>query len=308
MEVSSESYLTKRIPTLEFDIGLFLNISIEHLDKHKDFNDYLRCKKELLLHSKKKIINMDIPSFSEIIKDLDNYFTFGYQKGDLQIIKYYLYYDKTVIKYKYQNKKYKVISPLLGKYNVYNLTASIACMINLNYPMEEIIKRVSLIESIKGRMEKINIYNKHLLIDYAHTLNGTYEVIKFLHKYSHKHLIVVIGCAGGRYKEKRPLIGKIVLKYAKLVIFTTDDPRWENPKIIIEEMISKTKKKNYYVILSRSDAINTALDMAKGNDLVVILGKGRDKYMAIENELIPYSDMEVIKKYFNNMLSKDIDF
>lgn len=298
MEVSSESYLTKRIPTLKFDVGVFLNISEEHLDKHKDFDNYLLCKKELLQNSKIKIINKDSPYFNKIVSGLENYLTYGHAKSDLEILKYKLSFDKTIIKFKYLGKIYHITSPYLGKYNVDNLMASILVLLSLNYDINNIIGRINNLQTIKGRMEKITRNGKNIFIDYAHTLNATNEILKFLHKYSHKNLITVIGCAGDRYKEKRPLIGKIALKYSKIVIFTKDDPRGEDVNEIINEMLSKTKKKNYFSVISRKNAIFMAINMAKENDLVVILGKGRDNYMAIGDKHILYSDIYTINEYF----------
>lgn len=296
MEVSSESYLTERIPGLFFDVGIFLNISCEHLDKHKSFQNYLACKKKLLLNSKIKIINHDTPYFKEITDGLEEYLTFGYRKSDLQVLKYQLFFNKTIIWFKYQNEKYKVISPLKGKYNIDNLMAAILCLLSIGYKINDILDRVNNIHQIPGRMEYLNFDKKQILIDYAHTENATKEILKFVKKFK-KKIITVVGCAGGRFKEKRSLIGKYTLKYSKLVIFTTDDPRDEDPLNIILEMISKTKKKNYYITPNREDAIKVGLRILKDDELLLILGKGRDNYMAVGKEKIPYSDIETINKY-----------
>lgn len=295
MEVSSESYLTKRIPTLKFNVGIFLNISYEHLDKHHTFENYLSCKKELLKNSDIKIINRDDKYFKEIIKDIDYYLTFGKKKSDLRIKDYQLLEDKTIITFIYQKKEYKVVSPLIGEYNVYNLASSILTLLALNYSMNDIIKRIKNIKVIPGRMEHFYIKNKHVVIDYAHTIKATNEVLKFMDLFHHKKIITVLGCAGGRYIEKRPLIGKIVLKYSKKAFFTMDDPRWEDPHDIIHDMLSMTKKKNYEIIINREEAIKKAINEAMRDDLVLILGKGRDNYMIINDEKIPYNDIDVLE-------------
>ena len=300
MEVSSESYLTKRIPTLNFNIGLFLNISYEHLDKHQTFENYLNCKKQLLKNSKIKIINRDSPYFKEIVKDIDNYLTFGKKKSTLRIKKYQLFEDHTEIIFIYKKKKYKINSPLQGEYNVYNIAASIITLLALNYEMDDIIKRISYIKTIPGRMEKMKINNKNIIIDYAHTIKATYEIMKFMDKFYHKKIITVVGCAGGRYKDKRPLVGKITLKYSKKVYFTMDDPRDEDILKIIKEMISNTKKKNYEIEINRETAIIKAFKETKNDELLLILGKGRDNYMIIGNNKIPYSDIEVLNKIEKN--------
>lgn len=301
MEVSSESFLTKRIPYLNFDVGIFLNISKEHLDKHKTFDNYLECKKKLLINSNIRIINRDTQHFKEIVKDLDNYLTFGKnKKSTLRIIKYQLNYDKTIIWIKYKNKKYKINSPLLGEYNVYNLCAALLCLLALNYKINNILERVTLIKDIPGRMEKLKIGNKNVLIDYAHTENATINIFRFLNKYYKNKIITVVGCAGERYKEKRKVIGRVSLKYSKRVIFTSDDYRMEKPLDIIKDMIDSSKKKNYDIIINREDAINKALYMACKDNLILILGKGRDNYIAIGNKKIPYSDIDVLNKYDKN--------
>ena len=295
MEVSSESYLTKRIPTIKFTVGIFLNISYEHLDKHHTFKNYLSCKKELLKNSKIKIVNRDNEYFMDIVKDIDDYLTFGKKKSDLQIKKYSLLEDKTIITFRYQKKEYEVVSPLIGEYNVYNLAAGILTMLALNYSMNDIINRINNIKVIPGRMEHFYINNKHIVIDYAHTIKATKEVLKFMDLFHHQKIITVLGCAGGRYKEKRPLIGKIVLKYSKKAYFTMDDPRYEDPLDIINDMLLYTKKKNYEIIVNREEAIKKAVSEANKEDLILILGKGRDNYMIIGDDKIPYSDIDVLE-------------
>ena len=295
MEVSSESYLTKRIPTLKFNIGVFLNISYEHIDKHKTFANYLECKKELLRNSDIKIVNRDSKYFRKITKGINNYLTFGKKKSDLRIKKYQLMQDKTKITFVYKKNKYDVISPLKGEYNVYNLAAAILIMLSLNIEMEDIIKRINKISVIPGRMELFKINNKNILIDYAHTTKATKEILKFMNKFYHHKIITILGCAGGRYQDKRPLIGKIVLKYSKKAFFTMDDPRYEDVLDIINQMISKSKKKNYEIITDRKAAIIKAINSSKEDELVLILGKGRDNYMIINDKKIPYSDIEVLE-------------
>lgn len=301
MEVSSESYLTKRIPGLMFDVGVFTNITSEHLDKHSNFENYFDCKMQLIKNSKIAIINHDSKYFKKIIKYNDNYLTYGHKKSTLTIKKYQLFFDKTIIWFSYQNKIYKVESPLVGKFNVSNLMASILCLLVLKYDINDIIERVKLIKKPKGRMEVFKKKDKTVMIDYAHTINATDNILKFVKKYSNKNIITVVGCAGGRYKEKRKLIGKIVLKYSKLVVFTSDDPRWEKPFDIINDMIGKSRKKNYYRIVDRKEALSLALKIATKDDIVLVLGKGQDNYMVIKDDYIEYSDVSVINEYFNSI-------
>lgn len=296
MEVSSEAYLTKRIGKLPFMIGIFTNITKEHLDKHKTFANYLECKMELFKNSQIAILNRDSKYYFKLKNCSHTSYSYGFKKdATLRILKYKLYFDKSIIWFKYQGKNYKLEYHLLGKFNVYNVSAIILTMTVLGYEMDDILARFKNIKGVKGRMEVIPDIKKKVVVDYAHTINATLNVLKFFHKWN-KNIITVLGCAGGRYKEKRSEIGKIVLKYSKLVIFTMDDPRFENPNDIIDDMLKDTKKTNYLRIISRRDAIEYALKIATSKDIVLILGKGSDEYMLIEDKKIPYSDYQVISE------------
>lgn len=301
MEVSSEAYLTKRIASLPFKVGIFLNISKEHLDKHKNFKNYLDCKLKLFNHSDIIIINKDTKCFNKIKKYIKRqqkkYYTYGFKKGvDLKILSYQLYPDKTKMTFLYDKKRQEIESNLLSEFNVSNIACSILTLLKLGYSLEEIKKRLNLIKTIPGRMETLYKKDFHIVIDYAHTTNATYEVLKFYSKF-YKNITTIVGCAGGRYKDKRKKIGKIVLKYSKLVIFTMDDPRDEDPNEIIKDMLSNTKKRNYKIIINRKQAIKDAIKNAKRGDLILVLGKGRDDYMAICDKKIKYSDYDTIMNY-----------
>ena len=301
LEVSSESYLTNRIPYLNFNIGIFTNITKEHLDKHKDFDDYFNCKMQLLKNSNIAIVNRDSKYFKKIIKYNNNYVTYGKKKSDITIKKYQLYNDKTIIWFKYKKIKYKIKSPLVGEFNVYNLMSAILCLLCLKYEINDILKRIPLIKQVRGRIEVICDNPFKVIIDHAHTINATLNILKFIRKHTKGKIITVLGCAGKRYKEKREIIGKYALKYSNIALFTMDDPRDENVNDIINDMLSKTRRKNYYKIIDRKEAIRLALKMAKRDDVVLILGRGRDNYMAINDQYVEYSDVDIIKKYLTNL-------
>ena len=161
-----------------------------------------------------------------------------------------------------------------------------------------IISNIKRLSSIDGRGEILSFGQKYtIVLDYAHTENSIKNIVEEV-KDKYKRIIVVTGSAGGREKEKRKHIGKYLLDNTDLVIFTMDDPRCENVDYIIDDMISISNKTNYKRIISRSNAIKYALDIAKEDDIVLILGKGRDNYMAIGDEKIPYNDYEEIEEYF----------
>ena len=300
MEVSSEAYLTNRIANLNFDIGILTNVTCDHLDKHKTFENYLKCKLELFKHSKISILNRDSKYYYKF-KDVSRLsYSYGFKCGsDLRILYYKLYFDKTFLIFKYHNKKYKLIYPLLGKFNVYNVAACILTMLKLGYDIDYILDKFKNIKQVKGRMEFLYQGDYCIAIDYAHTTNATLNVLKYFYKYN-KNIITIVGCAGDRYKEKRKKIGSIVLKYSKLVIFTSDDPRYEDVNNIIDEMLSVTEKTNYIKILDRKSAIKYAMDIHRKKDLILVLGKGRDNYMLINDKKIEYSDYDTIMELLNS--------
>ena len=253
---------------------------------------------ELLKNSGLVILNRDCKYFHKLKKVNNNYLTYGFRKSDLTIKKYRLYFDHTYIMFNYQNKDYHIVSPLIGKYNVYNLMASFLVMLGLNYYIEDIIKRVSLIKTIKGRNEIV--YHKYftVMIDHAHTINATRSILKFVKRVKKGRLITILGCAGNRYKEKRSIIGKIALKYSDIVIFTMDDPYDEEPNKIIDEMLKRNRFsfKKYYRIVDRKKALEKAIELAKSKDFVLVLGRGRDKVMHLKNKDIIHNDYIELKK------------
>ena len=158
-----------------------------------------------------------------------------------------------------------------------------------------LVKRISELKPIKGRGELLDFGQEYtLVLDYAHTINGIKNILETFKDYD--EIITVTGCAGGREKEKRPIIGDIIMSNSDINIFTMDDPRYEDVDDIIDDMVGD--KKDYIRIPDRVEAINYALSIASPNSVVLILGKGRDNYMAIEDKKIKYNDYDTISKYF----------
>jgi len=299
MEVSSEAYLTNRIPNLKFDIGILTDITRDHLDKHKDLNNYIECKLNLFRNSKISILNRDSKYYKLFYDNSNKVYSYGFNKeSNFRIIKYKLFIDKSIIWFKYLNRYYKVEYPLVGLFNVYNIASSILT-ISLIYDIKTSIKLCKNIKPVLGRMNIV--YNKDykIIIDYAHTEKSTLEILKFYQRFS-KNIITIVGCAGGRYKEKRKIIGDIVLKYSKLVIFTMDDPRYENVNSIILDMINP-KYNNYIVEINRKKAIEKGISLCKKKYILLILGKGSDNYMMINNSKEYYSDYDTVFEIINKI-------
>lgn len=297
MEVSSEALLHHRVDGFQFDVVGFTNITGDHLNIHKSFENYISCKMELLNYVKPDgyiVYNGD----DKILQSIQhpNSVSFGFNSSNNYVIESVHYQSrKTVIQLSYDNNSWEILSPLVGEYNVYNVV--MAFIVGRLHQVDDslLLNRIQDLRPIKGRGEFLDFGQKYdIVLDYAHTINGIQSVLNAFQDYD--MVITVTGCAGGREKEKRSTIGKIVMEYSDIAIFTMDDPRYEDVDTIIDEMVGDSK--DYYRIIDREDAICFALTIAPPNSVVLILGKGRDNYMAIEDKKIHYSDYDVISHYF----------
>lgn len=305
LEASSEGLLGNRLDGLLFKRAIITNITEDHLNVHKTIDNYIKCKRKLFNKLDKDgiaILNRDDNYFYKFKTMKKKKLTYGKSKySNLRIIDYIEEENKTIIKYKYKKKYYIVTSPLLGEFNVYNLSSVILTLLSLNISFDKIQKLVNKIKTPSGRVEFLD-YNTNykILIDYAHTENGIKNILTFLNKMKHKRIITVTGAAGGREVENRNKKGIVLQALSNLVIYTMDDPRWEKPIDIINMMIDKTKD-NYIIEENRETAIKKALSIANKDDIVAILGKGRDTYMAIKDLKVYYSDIDVLDKYFKKL-------
>ena len=307
MEISSEALYRNRTNTLNLDVAIITNITEDHLNIHKTLENYIESKEKILSLIKKDgvlILNSDDKYFKRILsKAKVRVLTFGTNaKSDLIIKTIKENDDSTSFTIVYKDKSYEVKSPLIGKFNVYNVCASILTLIYFGYKIEDVIEKVKKIIKIDGRCEVLEFRTKYkIVLDYAHTENALKNILTYLNKIKKRRIITITGAAGGRYHEKRSKIGEIVLSMSDLVIFTMDDPRYESVEKIIDEMVSTSSLKNYVRIIDREQAIMYALKNAKKDDIILIAGKGKDTYMAIKDKYIPYSDYEVVEKYINSV-------
>jgi len=301
MEVSSEGLLHNRCNHLLFKRAIITNVTKDHMNIHKSFDNYLNTKLTLfdkLENDGISIINTDDISY-KYLKDKKNVLTYGFnKKADYKILNYKLTSNKTYFTLEHNNKKYNIETHLLGKFNIYNITSMIACINSLGININIINNILKQIYPIPGRMNSFKTRNNsYLILDYAHTINATKEILEFANSIKQGKIITVVGCAGGRDKEKRKDIGKIVTNLSDTVIFTMDDPRYEKVKNINNDLKKKIKRNNYIEIKNRKKAIKYAIKKANKDDIILILGKGTDDYMVIKNKKKKYNDIDVIKKY-----------
>ena len=296
MEVSSHSLVEKRIEGLEFTVEAFSNLTEDHLDFHKTMENYLKAKLLILDQLKGTIIvNSDDPYGKYF--ETKNYKTLGYTGKDYQII-FYEETDKgTLIKFKALDKEYTVETNLKCKYNVYNYLTALGLLNTLGISISDIINVTKDIYAPKGRCEQIKVKEAYAVIDYAHTPDAVEKIITSFLENKKGKIYTIVGCGGDRDPLKRPIMGKIATDLSDYVIFTSDNPRTEDPKKILEDIIKGVSKDNYVVEPDRKEAIRKGLNMLKKNDVLLILGKGHEDYQIIGHTKYHLDDLEEVKKY-----------
>lgn len=300
MEVTSHGIAQNRVAQISFDIALFTNLSQDHLDYHKSFQEYLETKAKLFTNLEKDkvaLINADSPYAKEITKNCKATIkTFGCTKGvDYQAQKVKLKADGTTFNLVFKEKKYAVKTSLVGLFNVYNALGAISIALEAGVPIETILKRVELFKAPKGRLESIpNKLKCQIFVDFAHTDDALKNVLETLKQTKHRKLITVFGCGGDRDQEKRPIMGDVVSSLSDITIITSDNPRSEDPSKICDAVFDGCKnKKKVSIEVDRKIAILRALKLAKPKDIILIAGRGHETHQIIGHKRVPFNDAEV---------------
>ncbi len=303
MEVSSQSLKLHRVDGCNFDIVVFTNFSEDHISKieHLDMKEYLNSKLRLFEMCKTGIVNADDVQGAKIPKLFpeSSITTFGIDNfanvmaRDITVTNTYADFK---VKLTDRNERVKVGIP--GRFSVYNSLAAICVAKNFNIA-PEIIKESLLEVRVPGRSEMVdNKFEIPIMIDYAHSPESLENILQATKSYTRGKVISVFGCGGDRDTGKRPIMGEISGRIADFTIITSDNPRTEDPKNIIEQIekgMKKTKGK-YIVIVDRKEAIKEAIKMASKIDTIVIAGKGHELYQEINGEKIPFDEREIIKE------------
>lgn len=300
MEVSSHALALDRVLGCSFDIGIFTNLSQDHLDFHKTFDDYFAAKAKLFTMCKDGFINCD-DMYAKKLEQVATctITTFGIDNNPFvsarDIIVTNSYVD---FKMPFNKVMQRIKVNIPGRFSVYNSLAAICATVKLGASVENVIEGLEEV-SVPGRSEMVkNDRNLTVMVDYAHSPASLESILKAVKSYTKGKVICVFGCGGDRDKTKRPIMGEIAGSNAAYTVITSDNPRTENPKEIvkeIEEGIKKTKGK-YVVIVDRKKAIEHAIKMAKRNDLVLIAGKGHETYQEVNGVHNHFDDREVAKE------------
>jgi len=294
MEVSSQALYQERVFGMEFSLGVFTNLSVDHLDYHGDMLSYKDAKLKLFYQSEKRLANADSDYSAPFVSMANTYSVYGssdfYAENVCVTVNgcsYDLFFD---------GKKIPVSLSVTGLFNVYNSLAAISSAIMLGIDAKKAADSVKKFDGVCGRMEKITVNAPFsVYIDFAHTPDGLLNLLISLRSFVKGKIILVFGCGGDRDRSKRPEMGRIAVGYADHVVITSDNPRSEDPKKIIEDIISGIPESNNYTVeADRKNAIKYALSIAKKDDAVILAGKGHEPYQEIKGVKYPFDEREIV--------------
>lgn len=302
MEVSSHALDQRRVEGIEFEAGIFTNLTQDHLDYHGSMEEYFLAKAKLFEKSKRAIINIDDDYGKRLAQMVKcECFTYSAKSDEADFTAKNIEVLQNMVKYDMAG--FGVIGRIRlnisGKFSVYNSLAAAVCTREMDISLEDITSALSNMCGVKGRIENVPTGRDFtVIIDYAHTPDGLQNILATFRDCEKNRLVVLFGCGGDRDKTKRPIMGAIAARLSNFVIVTSDNPRTEAPMAIIDDILKGMKGIHtpYKVIENRVDAINYAIKTAKAGDIIILAGKGHETYQIIGTEKFPLDEREVVKK------------
>ncbi len=297
METSSQAFHQKRLAGIHFDVGVFSNLTQDHLDYHGTIDEYKKCKKELFLNCDKGVFNADDEAsfyMAENVSCTKDFYSVK-NESDFKAENVEFFFDRV----EYTLNEDKVVFHIPGDFSVYNSLAAISAVSKLGFSLNDVIKAAFNAGSVSGRLELLKTGTDFsVIIDYAHSPDGLEKAITAVRGFTEGRVITLFGCGGDRDKTKRPKMGKIASDLSDIVVVTTDNPRTEQPEMIIEDILEGTKKSKSEIItvVDRSEAIAKAISIAEKGDTILLAGKGHETYQVIGKERIHYDEREIVFK------------
>jgi UDP-N-acetylmuramoyl-L-alanyl-D-glutamate--2,6-diaminopimelate ligase len=306
MEVSSHALSLHRVDGISFIAGIFTNLGRDHLDFHGTEEEYFLAKRKLFEgfdENQKVVINLDDYRSSSIIGHTEGEifsYTMKNCKATVNYISHQSYKNSMKVKFEIPSGEIEFSTTLLGSFNIYNLLAASTTAVSLGLNENFIVEGIENCQNIPGRCEYFSTPDGFTIyIDYAHSPDALRNILFAVGETSPSRLIVVFGAGGNRDKGKRPHMGKVAEDFAEIIYLTNDNPRSENPELIINDILSGILNTNSVIVIpDRKEAIMAALSKAEKGDSVVIAGKGHEKYQEIKNRKEPFDDHDVVKNFF----------
>lgn len=303
MEASSHALALKKLTGVPFNVGVFTNLTQDHIDFHKTMEEYLEAKKGLFQVAEKGIFNCDDPSFEkisdQILSTVTTYSAKG--KGDYAATEILSHNDKGIsyrLKCGEEEKEIRVAVP--GSFTVYNSLAAIATAREEGIAWELILSALAEMNGVKGRIERIPTKTPYsVFIDFAHTPDALENILKNLREFTTGRLITLFGCGGDRDKTKRPIMGGIACRLSDFVIITSDNCRSEKKEDIIRDIVAGAEGAGceFTTVTDRTEAIRFALDNAKPGDVILLAGKGHEEYEIDQNGKHEYSERKIVLEH-----------
>ncbi len=293
-EVSSHALELERVYGINFCVGVFTNLTRDHLDFHGDIYSYFLSKERLFFFSNFSLVNGDDP-WGRVLSGLRAVFpgrllTYG-SRGDFRIVDF----RDGILELIYREESYRVKTSLKGEFNGYNLSAAFGALTLSGIDPHKLEEAFSGVK-VPGRLEEVY---PGVFVDYAHTPDALEKLLKTVSRFKRGRLITVFGCGGERDQGKRAPMGKVAYNFSDLVIITSDNPRGEDPLKIIDDILKGIpSRERVLVIPDRREAILKALSLKGEEDLVVIAGKGHEDYQIVGDRKIPFKDQEIVKEFY----------
>ena len=304
MEVSSHSLVLDRVHGVRFAVGAFTNLTQDHLDFHKTMAGYRKAKAMLFAVSDKGVINLDDDAAEAMLADAKcPCLTFSREKdaADLTAKNIKLHADGVEFVAAAKGEMARVRLGIPGQFSVENALAALGMVLQAGMPLADAAKALATAQGVKGRVEVVPTDTDYtVLIDYAHTPDGVENVLRAVRGFAKGRVVAVFGCGGDRDSTKRPKMGKIAADLADFCVVTSDNPRTEDPKAIIDDILEGMQgtKTPMEVIVDRPEAIHWALAHAKKDDVIVLMGKGHETYQEVNGVKHHMDEREIVADYF----------
>ena len=303
MEVSSHSLVLSRVAALRFSVGLFTNLTQDHLDFHRTMDEYARAKSLLFAQSDRGGANLDDPYALQMLNNAScPMLTWSVRKNEADLVAKDVRLSADGVRFcaLYADALARVKLQIPGRFSVYNALTVIACGLQLGIPLEQCCEAISDAEGVKGRMEVVPTDGDYtMLIDYAHTPDALENVLRTLRETTGGRVVALFGCGGDRDRTKRPIMGRLATEMADFTVITSDNPRTEDPKDIIADILEGVTcpKNRYRVIPDRREAIAWAIDNHKSGDVIVLAGKGHETYQIIGATKYHMDEREIVAEH-----------
>ena len=303
MEVSSQALAQGRVAGIHFALAAFTNLTQDHLDYHKTFENYFNSKRLLFENCDIALTNIDDKNGLKIVEGLPcKVKTYAVDNISSDFTAKNVCFSPNGVKYELVSDRIgRVECPIPGRFSVYNSLCAVSAAITLGFDFEAVLRAVAKSNGVKGRIEVVPTDTDYtVIIDYAHSPDGLENIISSLREISKGRVVTLFGCGGDRDKTKRPLMGGIAARLSDFCVVTSDNPRSENPARIIEDILEgmKDTKTPYKVIENRKEAIEWALDNARENDIILLAGKGHETYQILNDGTIHFDEREVVAEHF----------